>query len=173
MNCKLTYFILILSNLIQCNTFNKDINEDFDQWYNKEIRLPKLINVLDNSHMLNSGCYKFVSHIDSDCGICLSEMKNWMHYSKDINDKYKIDFIFYVNGSNFDNILSSIEMDSICNFIIYFDKDDKYMRINNIPHDPRFSTFLLNGDNKIKIIGTPFKNNEMIKLYQDFFRTTL
>lgn len=171
---RLSITFLIIMCLFQCDSVNKkQINEDFNQWYNKKIELPNLIKVFNLEKKLNSESYKFVSHIDFNCGVCLLDMKKWENYSREIEKEYNIDFVFYISGSTVDEIKSYIKTDSIFDPIIFLDKDDNYLRINEIPNDPRFSSFFVDENNQVKIIGNPFQNDDMRNLYQDFFRANL
>ncbi len=106
---------------------------------------------------------KIVTIINFDCGSCRESIKKWKEY---LNGK-NITFIIIVKGSNEDffNEIRSKESSSF--LYIYYDRDNVFESTNKIPQDTRFQTFLINSENKIRIIGNPLFNKAIAKLYDE------
>lgn len=49
---------------------------------------------------------------------------------------------------------------------IYLDSKGEFERINKLPQDHIFHTFLLDGDNKIRLIGSPLYNTTFWNRYK-------
>ena len=106
---------------------------------------------------------KIVTLVNFDCGPCRESIKKWKEY---LNGK-NITFILIVRGGDekFYNDIRSKESSSFR--YIYYDSDNVFELTNKIPQDTRLRTFLINSENKIRIIGNPLFNKAIAKLYDE------
>ena len=56
-------------------------------------------------------------------------------------------------------------------FPVFWDSNGSFYRINNIPQDPRFHTFLINEFRRPVFVGNPLVNETLMKLFQDVLNT--
>ena len=94
---------------------------------------------------------------------CRGSINKWKEYLKGKN----IAFILIVRGGDaeFYNEIRSKESSSFR--YIYYDKNNVFESTNKIPQDTRLRTFLINSENKIRIIGNPLFNKAIAKLYDE------
>jgi len=107
--------------------------------------------------------FKIVTIVNYDCGPCRGSINKWKEYLKGKN----IAFILIVRGGDaeFYNEIRSKESSSFR--YIYYDKNNVFESTNKIPQDTRLRTFLINSENKIRIIGNPLFNKAIAKLYDE------
>lgn len=106
---------------------------------------------------------KIVTIVNYDCGPCRESIKKWKEYFNGKN----IPFILIVRGGDeeFYNDIRSKESSSFR--YIYYDMNNMFELTNKIPQDIRLRTFLINRENKIRIIGNPLFNKDIAKLYDE------
>lgn len=106
---------------------------------------------------------KIVTIVNFDCGPCRESITKWKEYL----DGKDIPFVLIVRGGDkeFYNEIRSKKSSSFR--YIYYDCNNSFELTNKIPQDIRFRTFLINGENKIRIIGNPLFNNAIAKLYAE------
>lgn len=122
-----------------------------------------------NIQLINDLPFKIVTVISLDCGDCIESMENWVKNISELQIPLLI--IICGNNSNYakDLILKS---EKKIDFIL-FDKDDNFVNVNNIPDELIFRTFLLDSDNKIKVIGNPIENPKVKILYDREIEKTI
>lgn len=106
---------------------------------------------------------KIVTIVNYDCGPCRVSINKWKEYLKGKN----IAFILIVRGGDeeFYNDIRSKESSGFR--YIYYDRDNVFELTNKIPQDTRLRTFLINRENRIRIIGNPLFNKAIAKLYDE------
>lgn len=106
---------------------------------------------------------KIVAVVNYDCGPCRESIKKWKEY---LNGK-NITFLLIVRGGD-EEFYNDIRSKESSNFkYIYYDSDNVFELTNKIPLDTRLRTFLINSENKIRIIGNPLFNKAIAKLYDE------
>lgn len=106
---------------------------------------------------------KIVAIVNYDCGPCRESIKKWKEYlsNKDIT------FILIVRGGD-EEFYHEIQSKESSSFrYIYYDMGNVFELTNKIPQETRLRTFLINGENKIRIIGNPLFNKAIAKLYDE------
>lgn len=113
--------------------------------------------------ILQQKSLKIVTIVNYDCGPCRESINKWKEYFNGKN----IPFILIVRGGDeeFYNNIRSKESSSFR--YIYYDMNNMFELTNKIPQDIRLRTFLINRENKIRIIGNPLFNKYIAKLYDE------
>lgn len=133
---------LVFTNNLLANT----LNDDTSFQYVSQLKVPKIVTI-----------------VNYDCGPCRESIKKWKEYLSGKN----ITFLLIVRGGDeeFYNSIRSKESSSFR--YIYYDRDNVFELTNKIPQDTRLRTFLINSENKIRIIGNPLFNKAIEKLYEE------
>lgn len=180
---ELYFFLLFMAVVnLSCNSpTNKEQENDrtrqFELFYGKEIRIPKtdLQFVSDSSvlaikeSLLNKRpC--IISIIEVDCGTCLLKLESWRELIKQSEWLGKDDLILILLTSNptWSKKYYSVIMISELN--LFIDSSYSIVKLNQIPGENRYRTFLLDENNRIVVLGEPFQNEKMLALYSRRFK---
>ena len=163
--------ILIVIFFNSCNSRQKDIQVIINEWQGKDILLPQQIayKVLGRDTVCSdlwNKPYKIFTYVDSiGCSSCQMRLDHW----KSIIDLFTIQqldvaVIFVVHSSNY-KLLDKDLIANDFNHPIIYDYYDKFNKINHFPPIP-YRTFLLDKDNKVKLLGSPLDSPEIWELYK-------
>ena len=115
--------------------------------------------------------YKLVVYMNStQCDDCrLKDLLVWKHYmrridSLDLSDNLRVVFIFHPKDT-------TVLMEKLALYDfelpVWIDRNGEFERKNPLPEDPAFHTFLLGGDDRIVLVGSPVRRPKMWKLYEE------
>lgn len=163
-------FVLIF---IGCKDKKSDrLAQAVSEWQGKEVHFPEeitssMFSTKENKNAFFNSQYKIVVYVDSigcmSCKLKLNEWNSFLNYINE-NSKHKIAVMFIFNSLNYQEI-SNIITDSKFNYPYYFDNEDKINKINNFPSEIGLQSFLLNGKNKVQVIGNPIHYPGIKELY--------
>lgn len=118
--------------------------------------------------------YKLVVYMNSvQCDGCrLKDLLVWKHYMRQIDsmgvaDSVRFVFVFYPKDTA---VLAEKLALYDFNRPVWLDLDGDFERQNPLPESPAFHTFLLNREDRIRLIGSPVGNSKMWKLYRETIR---
>lgn len=158
-----TCYIFIL--LIGCKNSNLNYSSIVGEWQNKVISFPisSLIKAQSKQKEWKvKSPYKIIRHVDStDCTICDLLLPQWNEFYEQLDS---IPIFFFIHINQYKEISHRIKLENN-NMNIYFDIKDSLNLLNKFPDDKRLQTFLVDSNNRIKIIGDPILNREIRKLY--------
>ena len=170
---KLLYISLLLSLLTACKENNK---EKFallvQEWQGKEIVFPqdmvftRFVTELVE-YRIPDAEYKVLIYVDSTgCTSCKLQLPKWKELIAHVESTTtsNIPFIF-VFPSKADKELRYILKRDNFDRPVCIDRDSRLDKLNKFPQDITFQTFLLDQDNKVKVIGNPVHNLEVKDLY--------
>ena len=107
---------------------------------------------------------KIVSYIDdlpcTECGVRM--LHSWIDDICDIDPK--VSYIIVVQTQQKKSLFESIDSMQLARPLMYYDTP-VFGDINNLDVLARNKTFLLNRDNKIVLVGEPWNNEKLSKLY--------
>lgn len=115
--------------------------------------------------------YVIVNYIDStDCIGCKLRTLEWKKFMNKLEMKYPkmVSLLFYVQTKNIKELMWILKGDDF-NYPVCVDKDGKFYKINQLPPDEVFRTFLLNADDEVLLVGSPVGNPSLEQLYMDEF----
>ena len=170
---KQLYILLLLSLLTACKENNK---EKFallvQEWQGKEIVFPQnmaftrfVTEPVD--YRIPDAEYKVLVYVDSvGCTSCKLQLLKWKeliaHVDSATNGNVPFIFIFQ---SKYDRELRYILKCDNFDRPVCIDRNNRFNSSNRFPQDITFQTFLLDKDNKVKVIGNPVHNLAVRDLY--------
>ena len=170
---KQLYILLLLSLLTACKENNK---KKFallvQEWQGKEIVFPQdmafsrfVTEPVD--YRIPDAEYKVLIYVDSvGCTSCKLQLPKWkeliVHTDSITNNS--IPFIFVFQSKDDRELRYILKRDNF-DRPVCIDRNSRLDKLNKFPQDITFQTFLLDRDNKVKVIGNPVHNLAVRDLY--------
>lgn len=172
------YTLLLLLLLISCHKPNEDrIVNLVKEWIDKEVLLPDKIvfsqwGTDTLSFHLPPSEYTIISYIDSvGCTSCKLQFRRWKRIMSEMDSVLdaSASFFFIFHPKNETDLLelSSLMKRESFNHPVWIDNDDRFNKMNKLPVESQFHSLLVNRQNKIVAIGSPFDNPKIRKLFID------
>lgn len=124
----------------------------------------------DSIITLHSNNPKIVSYYNlAGCMSCrLKELRNWrcriMEFER--SDSSNVDFIFIFRaGCDNEYFMEEFRQTGFDRTVL-LDSDGEFERLNELPKDSRYHTFLLGDSNRIILVGSPVYNSPFWKRYK-------
>lgn len=152
------------------------VEEIVKEWKGKEIAFPSNLHFsilgTDSLYAVDfNKQYKILMYIDSvGCTSCKLKIEKWGEFIKEykpvIGDKIEYLFIFHPQKTGVKSLKAELYAN---NFLtpVCFDLEDEFNKLNNLPQDFDFQTFLLNKENQVLVVGNPVNNSAIKELYLD------
>ena len=170
---KLLYISLLLSLLTACKENNK---EKFallvQEWQGKEIVFPQdmaftrfVTEPVD--YRIPDAEYKVLVYVDSvGCTSCKLQLPKWQELIAHVDSATNgnIPFIFVFQSKDDRELRYILKRDNF-DRPVCIDRNNRFNSSNRFPQDITFQTFLLDKDNKVKVIGNPVHNLAVRDLY--------
>ena len=163
---KQLYILLLLSLLTACKENNK---EKFallvQEWQGKEIVFPQnmaftrfVTEPVD--YRIPDAEYKVLVYVDSiGCTSCKLQLPKWKELIAHVDSATNgnIPFIFVLQSKDDRELRYILKRDNF-DRPVCIDRNNRFDELNQFPQDITFQTFLLDKDNKVKVIGNPVHN---------------
>ena len=170
---KQLYILLLLSLLTACQENNK---EKFallvQEWQGKEIVFPQnmaftrfVTEPVD--YRIPDAEYKVLVYVDSvGCTSCKLQLLKWKELIAHVDSATNgnIPFIFVFQSKDDRELRYILKRDNF-DRPVCIDRNNRFDELNQFPQDITFQTFLLDKDNKVKVIGNPVHNLAVRDLY--------
>lgn len=167
-------FILFSSLfLFSCSDDKKhDIEVLVKEWNNKEIRFPEnpvfMRYVTDTvPYKIPKTDYKVVVFVDSvgciSCKLQLPKWKEFMHEVDSLSDG-NVPFVFFFQTKDVRELRYILRRDNFSHPVC-IDTEDSFYRLNRFPGEMMFQAFLVDSENRVKVIGNPIHNLPVKDLY--------
>ncbi len=170
---KLLYISLLLSLLTACKENNK---EKFallvQEWQGKEIVFPQdmaftrfVTEPVD--YRIPDAEYKVLVYVDSvGCTSCKLQLPKWKELIAHVDSATNgnVPFIFVFQSKDDRELRYILKCDNF-DRPVCIDRNNRFNSSNRFPQDITFQTFLLDKDNKVKVIGNPVHNLAVRDLY--------
>lgn len=170
---KQLYILLLLSLLTACKENNK---EKFallvQEWQGKEIVFPQnmaftrfVTEPVD--YRIPDAEYKVLVYVDSvGCTSCKLQLLKWKELIAHVDSATNgnVPFIFIFQSKDDRELRYILKCDNF-DSPVCFDRNNRFNSSNRFPQDITFQTFLLDKDNKVKVIGNPVHNLAVRDLY--------
>ena len=170
---KQLYILLLLSLLTACKENNK---EKFallvQEWQGKEIVFPQnmaftrfVTEPVD--YRIPDAKYKVLVYVDSvGCTSCKLQLPKWKELIAHVDSATNgnIPFIFVLQSKDDRELRYILKRDNF-DRPVCIDRNNRFDELNQFPQDITFQTFLLDKDNKVKVIGNPVHNLAVRDLY--------
>jgi len=144
-----------------------------EEWMAKEIIIPKHLTIKSagvniTNKKIQSHRYNILVYVDSvgctSCNLGLAEWKAYIDKSK--LKAYNVGFLFVVQSNNYTKFEQKLKYEQFSYPIIY-DPQGTFNKLNKFPKENKYRTFLLDEKNKVVLIGSPIKSENMCKLYDE------
>lgn len=123
-------------------------------WKNKELIYPDKLIPINTSQefntLINTKERLIVNYLDSDCSVCVEDLKSWDTYLKDNQKKA----VFIISGSE------QLKVDYMINDVLFFkhpvfyDEFDAFNQTNELPYYKAYHSFQLKNKKVVKV-GSP------------------
>lgn len=176
-NIKKVFYCLILSiAILSCkNSERKEVESLLKEWIGKELIFPPNQHacimgdstVLFSDYISDSSRWKIIFYADSlGCISCDLNLLEWMDFMRNAKEQtnQRVDFYFYFTTEKTKDIISILTLEGF-NYPVFIDSLKEFGKLNLLPNNQKFRTFLLNTKNEIVLIGNPTQGIEMEKLY--------
>ena len=168
--------LYILSIFFLLTTCKEDKKDQFarlvQEWQGKEIVFPQDMAFTrfvtePMEYRIPDAEYKVLIYVDSTgCTSCKLQLPKWKeliaHVDSATNSNIPFIFVFQSKG---DRELRYILKRDNFDRPVCIDRDSRLDKLNQFPQDITFQTFLLDRDNKVKVIGNPVHNLAVRDLY--------
>lgn len=142
------------------------------EWNNKEISFPDnpvfTRFVTDTvPYRIPKTDYKVVVFVDSvgciSCKLQLPRWKEFMHEVDSLSDGNG-PFVFFFQTKDVRELRYILRRDNFSHPVC-IDTEDSFYKLNQFPREMMFQTFLVNSENRVKVIGNPIHNLSVKDLY--------
>lgn len=169
-----TIFIFVYILLfVSCQNSDKSrIARMIDEWDGKEIIYPDDLVFTTMGEdtakwFLKDSRYTIVTYADSigcmGCKLKLPAWKDFISYLDSVSD-HAVKVIFILHPRDEKEMAHLIKYNNFL-YPVCLDTNDSFNKINKIPSNLAFQTFLLDNKNKVIAIGTPIHNPNVRTLY--------
>lgn len=163
------FIIFIISLITSCQESKQEqIGNIVSDWIDKELLLPTPTKGLNETFIHPKSDYKIITYIDStECTACDLQLEQWCLFINEIKSftqKY-IPLIIYVHPNNEDSLEKILRWED-SSFPYIVDKNSTFVKLNKIPKESMFHTFLIDKENKILTIGNPVIYPKIKDLYR-------
>lgn len=142
------------------------------EWNGKEIRFPShpvfTRFVTDTvPYRIPKTDYKVVVFVDSvGCISCKLQLPKWKEFMHEVDSrcKGKVSFVFFFQSADVKELRYILRRDGF-SLPVCIDTDDSFNSLNHFPGEMMFQTFLVDSENRVKVIGNPIHNLSVKELY--------
>ena len=168
--CSLLFVTCILFSCQK--TEHKRILDIVKEWDGQEITFPThsifTIKGTDTvSYKIPKSNYKVVVFVDSvgciSCKLQLPKWKEFMHEVDSLSDG-NVPFVFFFQTKNVRELRYILRRDNFSHPVC-IDTEDSFYKLNRFPGEMMFQTFLVDSENRVKVIGNPIHNLSVKDLY--------
>lgn len=159
--------------LFSCSDDKKhDIEVLVKEWNNKEIHFPEISvftrYVTDTvPYKIPKTDYKVVVFVDSvgciSCKLQLPKWKEFMHEVDSLSDG-NVPFVFFFQTKDVRELRYILRRDNFSHPVC-IDTEDSFYKLNRFPGEMMFQAFLVDSENRVKVIGNPIHNLSIKDLY--------
>lgn len=181
---KLIKIIFIISTIAYITFFlcKKDnpsieVEKTIKNWIGKKIVFPQKVDCISMNNEitcipLDLTPYKILVYTDSTgCTSCKLQLYKWNVFIEEARNEMLdlVNFQFYFQPKNIEEMQLLFRRDSF-KYPSHIDTDNQLNKLNDLPIDNRFQTFLLDKDNKVVFIGNPTDSPQVWNLYKKIIK---
>lgn len=150
----------------------EDIARTVELWQGRTVQMPEgavfTVQARDTVEMdVHAPTHKVLVYVDStgctDCRLRLHEWKKFIAEVDSVTDKH-IPFLFFLSPKSVKEARYITRRDDFVHPICV-DMQNRLDSLNHFPEAEMFHTFLLDGENKVAVIGNPIHNRSVRELY--------
>ena len=168
-----TLFALLILLFTSCHSKREnEVALALEEWIGKEIIIPDdiIFTIKEDtvSYDIYSTDYKIFTFIDStQCTKCSLKLQEWTELMSELEllKEEGLNLIMVLSPSNDSEARWALYHKGF-KFPVSFDHQRRLKKLNSLPSDDIFHTFLLDSDNRIIAVGNPATNPNIKKLYK-------
>lgn len=163
----LFFFICVL--FVSCSETEKErIGRLVNEWSDKEVVFPEnsyFVSLNKDTMYLPKSEYTIVTYVDSiGCTSCKLKLMEWRRLIAQVDSANNTSVLFFLHPKDEKEIVYALRRDNFT-YPVCIDEKDTFNKLNKLPHDEMFQTFLLDKNNKVVAIGNPVHNPKVKELY--------
>ena len=166
-------FLNILLFLFSCQKTPQDhITQLVEEWQGKEVLFPEnpvftrqLKDTVD--YRIPDAEYKVLVYVDSiGCTSCKLQLPKWKEFIAYVDSVSggQVPFLFFFQSKDNKELRYILKRDNF-RLPVCVDSQNEFGKLNRFPSELMFQTFLLDKDNRVKVIGNPIHNLSVKELY--------
>ena len=142
------------------------------EWQGKEVRFPEnpvftrqLKDTVD--YRIPEAEYKVLVYVDSiGCTSCKLQLPKWKEFIVYVDSVSggQVPFLFFFQSKDNKELRYILKRDNF-RLPVCVDSQNEFGKLNRFPSEQMFQTFLLDKDNRVKVIGNPIHNLSVKELY--------
>lgn len=165
---RIVFYLLLL--VTACQPQKQTDEQIIRYWQGREVALPALsAKILGRDTVcpdISGKSYKILTCIDTaGCVSCKLKLLEWQKYIDEINTlSNNVAFVFIVYSKDY----QWFEKQQAANrfyYPVFYDTVGQFNRINRLPEEFLFQTFLLDRHNRVLVVGNPVLISSVRKLY--------
>lgn len=130
--------------------------------YQHDMRFVTLDN--DTNYLFKNE-YTIVTYVDSmGCTNCKLQLPQWKRLIAQLDSSKNTSVLFFLHSKDKKEMINVLKRDNFTHPVC-FDEEDAFNKLNKLPTDMAFQTFLLDKDNRVVAIGNPIRNPKVKELY--------
>lgn len=163
----------IFFSLLSCKHRTSQEKEIRDN-LKKEINLEMFDNIkckdkeISFNNFRNKYKYIYLVYLKDGCLPCYPKYVSWQEKMDSINKFDFVTVLFIIKGNSYDKFIDKAQKEGLVEdkFYTFMDSNDTFINANeDIPGWIIESTFLIDDQNQITLIGSPFSTPEMTKVF--------
>lgn len=166
------FLALILGTTACQNNNRKDIARTVEQWQGRPVLIPEeavfTIQTRDTVAMdVYAPTHKVLVYVDSmGCTSCRLQLHEWKKFIAEVDSATggRVPFLFFLSPKSVKEARYITRRDDFT-YPICVDMQNRLDSLNHFPEEEMFHTFLLDGDNRVAVIGNPIHNRAVRDLY--------
>lgn len=165
------YLLLLLIGILfySCKKTEKEkINHLIDKWNNQEIVYPadlRFTTLGRDTNYLHNSEYTIVTYVDSiGCISCKLQLVQWRRLITQLDSIENTSVLFFLHSKDRERIDYILKKENFTHPVC-IDEEDAFNKLNHLPEEMAFQTFLLDKNNKVIAIGNPVHNSKVKELY--------
>ena len=159
--------------LSSCQNPGQDhITQLVEEWQGKEVLFPEnpvftrqLKDTVD--YRIPEAEYKVLVYVDSiGCTSCKLQLPKWKEFIAYVDSVSggQVPFLFFFQSKDNKELRYILKRDNF-RLPVCVDSQNEFGKLNRFPSELMFQTFLLDKDNRVKVIGNPIHNLSVKELY--------
>ena len=152
---------IMIACILFCLGCNKStsMDEEVKSLFGKEMLLPMDFNMREAM---------IIHYVDSiGCIPCKIRPERWVAFHEKMNKRgfVNCDIVFVVHPYAYNDLLKLVKARGLSFVTIIQDKEKKFLKTNELKNSTLINTFLVDHENRILVVGSPFHNDKKERLY--------
>lgn len=113
---------------------------------------------------------RVIVYINGECSACSKAFSQWKEMEEAWGEEDRVPIVYYVRTYSFDTLEWLLRQKGF-DAAFYIDPKSDILYLNGISEkQPLLHTFLVDGDNRMVLVGSPIDNAQMLALYKQQIR---